>query len=138
MLADGAGHGYNVEAMPDAIHVEALHDTSLVHANQCLGGAARISECPLTESWKEDSSARAERAAEYMGTHPVTVERLMALTRDRSDGVYSVCSVAAPPDFSETCCAAIMRPATGDFWGVWGLPNENEYEHFVVDRAQPV
>jgi hypothetical protein len=32
----------------------------------------------------------------------------------------------------ESSGAAIMRPATGDFWAVWGLPPENEYEHFTI------
>jgi isopenicillin-N N-acyltransferase-like protein len=132
MVADGNGHGFNIEAMPAAIHIEPLQDTSLVHANQCLSDATRTDECSLTESWKQDSSARAERASRHVSEYPVSVERLMALTRDRSDGVNSVCSIADTPGSSETCCAAIMRPATGDFWGVWGLPTENEYEHFSV------
>jgi hypothetical protein len=23
-----------------------------------------------------------------------------------------------------------MQPATREFWAVWGLPSENEFEHF--------
>jgi isopenicillin-N N-acyltransferase like protein len=51
---------------------------------------------------------------------------LQALTRDPE----AICVTSKPPRFVETCGAAIMRPATLDFWMCWGLPIENEYEHF--------
>ncbi len=51
----------------------------------------------------------------------------MALTRDET-----ICVRGTPPMHIESCGAAIMRPSTGDFWAVWGLPAENDYEHFTV------
>ena len=33
----------------------------------------------------------------------------------------------------ESSGAAIMRPATGELWAVWGLPAENEYESFRLE-----
>jgi hypothetical protein len=26
----------------------------------------------------------------------------------------------------------VMRPATREFWGVWGLPTHNEYQRFAL------
>ena len=45
----------------------------------------------------------------------------MELTRNQ------VCQVAEAPYHIETSGAALMRPRTGEFWAVWGLPNVNDY-----------
>ncbi|MBW2292563.1 MAG: hypothetical protein JRG94_09650 [Deltaproteobacteria bacterium] len=60
------------------------------------------------------------------GGEPVTLDRLMALTRDS----VAICQRSKPPFHIESSGAAIMRPATGELWAVWGLPSENEYEAF--------
>lgn len=132
MLMDASGRGYNVEAMATAIHIQPIQDMTYAHANQCLAPRTRAVERPQDADLTEDSVVRVRRANTHLASGPITPESLMALTRDRSDGAYSVCAVSEPPFFSETCGAAIMRPATREFWGVWGLPNANEYERFVV------
>jgi hypothetical protein len=67
------------------------------------------------------------RADELLaGSDPITLERLMALTRDP----VAICHRSQPPFHVESSGAAIMRPATDELWAVWGLPSENEYEAF--------
>ncbi|MBI1878410.1 MAG: hypothetical protein HYR94_09320 [Chloroflexi bacterium] len=56
---------------------------------------------------------------------------LMTLTRDHN-AVNGICVHPEEPFYVESCGAAIMRPATREFWAVWGWPCENEYENFVV------
>ena len=58
----------------------------------------------------------------------ITLDDLIALTRDD----VAICTRPKPPMHVESCGAAIMCPATGDFWSVWGIPADNEYEHFVI------
>jgi isopenicillin-N N-acyltransferase like protein len=132
LLMDAKGRGYNVEAMPNSIHVTPLEADPIAHANRCVHEDTRMEERPLTEDWIEDSDARRERALKLLNRKGITPETLMALTRNRDDGSYSICSVSEAPYYSETCGAAIMRPATGEFWGVWGLPNQNRYERFTL------
>lgn len=132
LLMDANGRGYNIEAMSTVYHVEDLREGVLVHANRCHAEATREVQRPLDDELKGDSTMRCLRASELLADVPVTPEILMALTRDRSDGAFSICSMSEPPFYTETCGAAIMRPATRELWGVWGLPIENDYEHFVV------
>ncbi len=132
MLADANGRGYNVEAMTTACHIEPLADAPLIHANICLAATTQAVERPLTDDLTDDSGKRLNRAADYLKQRPAQLDDLMQLTRDRSDGSYSVCAMSEPPFYSETCGAVIMRPASLDFWGVWGLPTENDYEHFKL------
>lgn len=130
ILTDAEGRGYNVEAMPTVCHVEPID--VYAHANICRYAPSRNVERPLAEDWVEDSATRIQRTEQYLNQQPVTVEMLMALTRDRSDASFSVCSMSEPPFYSETCGAVIMRPATRELWGVWGLPTQNEYERLVL------
>lgn len=132
LLMDSHGCGYNVEAMATAVHITPLDGGVLAHANQCMHAATQAVEREPMANAVEDSAARVNRAEQVLQERPVTPETLMALTRDRSDGAFSVCALAVPPYYSETCCAAIMRPATRDFWGVWGLPLHNDYEHVAM------
>jgi hypothetical protein len=74
-----------------------------------------------------NSKQRLNRAQNLLAQNGITPETLMALTRDAE-----VCQRSHEPFHVESSGAAIMRPATGDFWAVWGLPPENEYEHFVI------
>ena len=75
----------------------------------------------------ESSEHRLRRARELLAeTAPITLESLIALTRDS----VAICHRSAPPFHVESSGAAIMRPATGELWAVWGLPSENEYESF--------
>lgn len=130
ILADATGRAYNVEAMPTVCHVEAID--VYAHANICHYEPSRADERALDEEWVHDSTIRIRRAEQYLNQQPVTVETLMTLTRDRSDDSYSVCSMSEPPFYSETCGAVIMRPHSRELWGVWGLPNQNEYERLSL------
>lgn len=132
MLADSTGRGYSIEAMSTTLHIEELQDGSIVHANCCRAETTLAVQRPLDDDLHADSMSRTSRASQFLQRWPVTPDSLMELTRDRSDGAYSICSISEPPYYSETCGAVIMRPATREFWGVWGLPIENEYEYFRV------
>ena len=74
----------------------------------------------------ESSERRLERARELLAGQVVDIDDLMSLTRDE----VAICTWPQPPLNIESCGAAIMCPATGDFWSVWGLPAENDYETF--------
>ena len=74
------------------------------------------------------SENRLSDGYKHLSNLPVTPESLMAMTRDTN----AICVAPKPPMFVESCGAAIMRPATGDLWAVWGQPAYNEYEHFTV------
>lgn len=127
LILDAAGRGYNVEAHATTHRVTELRDEALVHTNHCLFDATRAVERTRDPHSQTSSEARLKRA-EALLARRVTAEDLQALTRDEE----AVCVRSTPPKFVETCGAAITRPATGDFWAVWGLPTENEYEHFTV------
>ncbi len=127
LLFDGNGRGYNVEAFPTYTHVTPLEGDPLVHTNHCLAAPTQARSRPRLPQSQASSEARLARASQLLAPDgpPVSVDDLMALTRD------PVISVRArPPLEVESCGAAIMRPATGDFWALWGRPAENEYEHF--------
>jgi isopenicillin-N N-acyltransferase-like protein len=134
LLLDADGRGYNVEAMSTACAVIPIdpYDETFAHANRCLTPEAQAVERPQTEDLALDSDIRLGRAQRMLAERPLSPEALMAITRDRSDGEYSICAVSEPPWYSATCGAAIMRPATREFWGVWGLPHENPYERFTL------
>jgi isopenicillin-N N-acyltransferase like protein len=127
LLADPSGHGYNVEAMATSYHIEALNEGSLVHTNHCLSPVTLPLERPRLPASQQSSEYRLSQAEELLRQGPITLNSLIALTRENG-----ICVPSQPPMFVETCGAAIMRPATREFWAVWGLPVENEYERFVV------
>lgn len=128
LLADGEGRGFNVEAMGTRYHVEAVRAACAVHTNHCLAAGNRAVERPRLPAARASSKRRLNRATALLARRPVTLEALMALTRDRN----GICVLAEAPTFVETCGAAIMRPATREMWAVWGLPTGNDYERFVV------
>lgn len=128
LLFDREGNGYNIEAMSTRCRIEKLDREVIVHTNHCLISENRAVERQRAPESQASSEARLSRATDLLGTSPITPESLMALTRDQE----AICVTAKPPTHVETCGAAIMRPATGDFWAVWGLPTENEYEHHVI------
>lgn len=132
MLRDGEGNGYNVEASTTAYHVKPLQDDALVHANMCLFDETLATERPLTDDLVEDSVKRLNRASTLLKVNKqLTAQDIMDVTRNRDDGSYSVCAMSEPPFYSETCGAVIMRPGTLEFWGVWGLPTQNDYEKYT-------
>ena len=127
LLLDRHGRGYNVEAMPGCRTVTKLEAIPLAHTNHCLDAEAKREQTERPPVLLASSERRLARTDELLaGNDPITVERLMAMTRDS----VAICQRSQPPFHIESSGAAIMRPATGELWAVWGLPNENEYEAF--------
>jgi isopenicillin-N N-acyltransferase-like protein len=132
LLLDRHGRGYNVEAMPDCRTVTKLEDAPLLHTNHCLDAEARREEAERPPELLASSEGRLQRADELLaGVDAIDVDRLIALTRDP----VAICHRSEPPFHVESSGAAIMRPATGELWAVWGLPSENEYEAFCFGAA---
>lgn len=132
VLFDSTGTGYGVEAMPTASQVTPLGDHPLIHTNHCLAAATRAVEAARPQDLQLSSERRLSDAAGLLASPPVTEEMLMAMTRDEA----WICRRPAPPWFYETCGAVIMRPHTGDLWACWGIPADNEYEHFTLEPSQ--
>lgn len=128
LVLDATGHGYNVEAHSTRHHITELGGEALVHTNHCLADATRAVERPREPASQASSEERQKQAENLLKRQSVTPEDLQALTRDES----SICVRSAPPKHVETCGAVVVRPATRDFWAVWGLPSENTYEHFTL------
>lgn len=128
LIMDRSGKGYNVEAMPSKTHVEKLEDAPLVHTNHCLVPETQSVEREREAASRESTERRLEQGYKLLAKNAITKDDLIAVTRDPD----AICVESKPPRHVESCGAAIMRPATGDFWAVWGLPSENEYEHFTV------
>jgi isopenicillin-N N-acyltransferase-like protein len=133
LLLDRHGRGYNVEAMPGCRIVTKLEDAPLAHTNHCLDADALREQAERPPALLASSQRRLQRADELLGgSDPITIEQLMALTRDP----VAICQGSKPPFHIESSGAAIMRPASGELWAVWGLPSENEYEVFQFGNAR--
>ena len=130
MLMDKHGRGYNIEAMSTRYHLTELTAEAIIHTNHCVIPHNHEIEQLREAASQASSEARLNRAADLLQKRPVALDDLIAVTRDPA----AICVRAQPPKYIESCGAAIMRPQTGDFWAVWGLPDENEYEHFVLSR----
>lgn len=129
LLMDSEGRGFDVEAMPQYRAVRELSSEPLIHTNHCLDAEARAYQALRPPELLDSSEARLARAGELLREPGVDLARLMALTRDSQ----SICQRAKPPYHIESSGAAIMRPAAGELWAVWGLPSENDYDHFCFD-----
>lgn len=128
LLLDRNGQGYSVEAMPGHAAVERLGDDPLVHTNHCLDPGARALQAEKAQPLMDSSVRRLERGRALCSARPLDFERLAALTRDPD-----ICQRAQPPFHIESSGAAIMRPASGDLWAVWGSPADGEYERLRLD-----
>ncbi|MCG6965136.1 MAG: C45 family peptidase [Chromatiaceae bacterium] len=126
-LFDRHGTGINVEAMPGYCDVTRSDGTPMVHSNHCLAPQTLARCRPRAPASQASSEARLARARQLLAGGAVTVEALMALTRDPV-----ICVRAEPPLDMQTCGAAIMQPASGLLWAVQGLPVDNEYARFSV------
>ncbi|WP_420643801.1 C45 family autoproteolytic acyltransferase/hydolase [Candidatus Leptofilum sp.] len=126
LLFDGNGRGYNVEAMSSHHVVTPLAEEPLIHTNHCLLPQTKQFAQERPPEAQVSSEARLDRAGDLLRKRPLTIQHLIALTRDPQ----AICVRAQPPFHVESCGAAIMQPKTGTFWAVWGLPSENEYEQF--------
>ena len=128
MLRDAEGNGASIEATPTRHHIERLGSETLVHTNHCIAPDTIAVEAERPEFLSRSSAARFEHATELLEEMPHTIERLMSLFADER----SICRHRDPEFGYESSGAAIMRPATGDFWACWGLPSENQYERFSL------
>lgn len=126
LVFDRHGRGVNVEAMPGVRHVTEVKGEPLIHTNHCLVDETRAAEADRPDDLQESSDMRLRDATRLLQKRPVNEEALMTLTRDEA----WICRQSHPPYDYQTCGAAIMRPRTGDMWACWGVPSENEYEHF--------
>ncbi|MAT62202.1 MAG: C45 family peptidase [Actinomycetota bacterium] len=124
LIFDSSGDGYNIEAMPSVRPVITLGSDPLVHTNHTIQSEASDVQASRDASLLESSVRRLEKAQEILEEGTVDSDRLMTLTRDPE----AICQTAKEPYFIESSGAAIMRPATQDFWACWGRPAENEYE----------
>lgn len=129
LLMDRHGNGYNVEAMSSRVHITPLEDDCIVHTNHCVIDTNQAVERPRQEDSLASSIKRLSLASELLDRDQITPQDLMQLTGDER----AICVHPKPPAHVETCGGAVMRPTTGDFWVVWGLPSENEYEHFTLN-----
>jgi isopenicillin-N N-acyltransferase-like protein len=133
VLFDKEGKGFNVEAMGTAQHVSPLEQKSLVHTNHCTHPETLLRERERSIELQDSSLRRKGDAEAALAGPGITVDDLMALTRDTN----AVCTLSKPPNHVMTCGAAIMQPSTGKFWAVKGLPSENEYEFHPLPLHQP-
>ncbi len=124
LIFDADGVGYNVEAMPTARVVTKLDGEPLIHTNHVLSDEARAVEGTRDHALLASSAARLQRATDLLADGPIDEERLFALTRDPE----AICQVPFDPYRIESSGAAVMRPATGDFWACWGPPSHNDYQ----------
>ena len=127
LLYDRHNRGYNIEAMGSYQEITPLAADVLAHTNHCLVPETISRSRPRPEASQQHSEHRLSAAYGLLARGGLAVEDLMRVTT--SDDVVAL---PAPPFHVETCGAAIMQPATGRFWAVWGRPAVADYEAFAV------
>ena len=135
LIVDATGSGVNIEAMPSGFHLTEVETAPFVHTNHTLDPRTSAQQAVRPDQLMLSSSTRLARARELIGDQKVDVEALMRLTRDQE----AISQVSSDPYHIESCGGAVMHPATGEMWAVWGRPDVNEYERFEVgqiDRAR--
>ncbi len=128
LLMDRDGAGYEVEAMSTSQYLHALGDETITHTNHCLIQQNLDVSRERPPASQNSSENRLRRARELLSKDQIELDDLVSLTRDE----LAICTRPTPPMHVESCGAAIMCPSTGDFWSVWGIPADNEYEHFTI------
>ena len=126
MLMDKLGNGYNIEAFSTTNEVTKLGANPIAHTNHCLFPhtiACSRPRDPATQARSEHRLTSAEKLMQGV----VSAETLLALTNSAD-----VVATSTEPWHVETCGAAIMQPATGTFWAVWGRPEREKYELFSI------
>ncbi len=124
VVFDASGEGYDIEAMPTARPVATLGDEVLVHTNHTTTPETDAVEGDRDEALQRGSRHRMAIAAERLDRDDIDADVIDALFREPG----AVCQVATEPYHVESSGAAIMRPRTGQFWALWGLPLDNEFE----------
>ena len=128
LLLDRSGAGANVEATSTIRHVTPLDGTLLTHTNHCLVPDTQSVERERTSASLASSKGRLDRAGELLIGDELTPEDLQRLTADEP----TICVSPQPPTHIATCGAAVMRPATGEFWAVKGAPSKGEFRRYTV------
>ena len=131
LIFDRHGTGHSVEAMPTVRPVASLTDAPLVHTNHVLDPEAMPVEAEKEPELMESSTARLAKAEELLTDGQIDAERLFDLTREPE----VICQLSTAPFHVESSGAAVMRPATGDFWACWGRPIENEFLHVAFESS---
>ncbi len=124
LIMDKTGKGFNVEAMPSARPVQELHGEPIVHTNHAVASSAIAVQADRPDDLLENSMRRLARGNELLESGAVDTQRLVELTQDQE----AICRKPEEPYFIESSGAAIMRPATNEFWACWGQPSDNDYE----------
>lgn len=134
----GELQGYNVEATSTRQQVVALEDIH-AHTNHCTADTLAEVERPRKSFSATSTHNRLEQSTHFLSAHrgALDVERMMEMTRHHEGDAMSICAHARPEYDIETSAACIMAPASREIWAVWGLPCQNEYEHFVVAEKAP-
>ena len=125
LIFDKSGAGYMVEAMPSKRPYATLDQDALIHTNHVLWDDAQLFEGAKNPLLKANSEKRHQEATKLLDRHDLTPQDLMAVTRHPE----AICQISSEPFHLESSGGAIMRPATGDFWAVWGVPSHNDYQH---------
>jgi isopenicillin-N N-acyltransferase-like protein len=131
LLVDRAGRGVNIEAMPQTAVVSEVDAAAFVHTNHTLADATTAHQAERPGTLMDSSMARLARARELISAGPQDAAALMGLTRDPE----AICQVSVDPYHIESCGGAVMSPATGEMWAVWGRPDQHRYERFGVGVA---
>lgn len=126
MLMDKLGNGYNIEAFSTTSEVTKLETRPIAHTNHCLFPHTIACSRPRDPKTQARSIHRLNSAEKLMHG-VVSAETLLALTNSPD-----VVATSTEPWHVETCGAAVMQPATGTFWAVWGRPERENYELFSI------
>lgn len=129
LLFDRTGRGYTIEAMSSELYVEELDDAPIVHTNHCLVPETLAVAQKRPPDLQASSEARLNLAYEVLGKPAdITEQDLIGLLA----AAPTICVSSTEPYHIETCGAALMRPARGDLWAVWGKPSEHDFQHFTL------
>ncbi len=124
LIMDGTGKGFNIEAMPSVRPVQELHGDPIVHTNHVVTPSAISAQADRPDDLLANSVKRLKRGHELLENGEVDTQRLVELTQDQE----AICRKPEEPYLIESSGAAIMRPATNEFWACWGQPSDNDYE----------
>lgn len=130
LVLDRQGRGASIEATPSASHVDVLEGEALIHTNHCLAPTTQAVEAARPAELERSSATRLDDAAAALDHEgPYTLDEMKELLRDER----SICRRPEPPFDYESSGAMIMRPGTRDVWACWGVPSDNDFEHFSLD-----
>ena len=133
LIFDRSGTGYNVEAFPSARPVVELADGPLVHTNHALDPAAIAVQADRAPLLTASSTKRLDTARDLLAEGEIDEQRLMELFREPD----AICQTATQPLHIESSGAAIMRPASDDFWACWGRPVDNDFQRVAMPLRIP-